>query len=185
MADYDDDKKRFIFVIGAPGAGKGTLAKRLAKEHDFTHISVGDILRENADKSAAIGWHVKNGELVPSDHLFPLLRETFRDCSPGCPIILDGFPRRLDQIRGFEKAFGPPHLVLFFQCTKDVAKERVLAREEGRENDTREGFETRYKEYLQLNPPILDYYSHLRGNNKLVEVSVVDIPARIATLDGF
>ena len=118
----EDEMPRFIFVIGkpchvhtlavvyahpplgAPGAGKGTLSKRLARDNGFTHISIGGLLRENAENSPAIAWHVKNGELLPSDHLIPLLRESFLDCRPGCPIIVDGFPRRSDQIQAFEKA---------------------------------------------------------------------------------
>jgi adenylate kinase family enzyme len=90
--------------LGAPRAGKGTLSKRLARDNSFTHISIGDLLRENVEKSPAIAWHVKNGELLPSDFLIPLLRERFLDCQPGCPIIVDGFPRRSDQIQAFEKA---------------------------------------------------------------------------------
>jgi adenylate kinase family enzyme len=89
--------------LGAPGAGKGTLAKRLAKDNDFTHISVGDMLRGKVDDNAAVAWHVKNSELLPPEHLFPLLQEEFRDSPPTCPIILDGFPRNADQMRKFEK----------------------------------------------------------------------------------
>ncbi len=88
---------------GAPGAGKGTLSKLLADDNDLTHISIGNLLREHSDAKTAIGWHVQNGGLVPNDLLFPLLRETFRDSPAGCPIVLDGFPRRLEQAVGFER----------------------------------------------------------------------------------
>jgi UMP-CMP kinase len=91
-------------TLGAPGAGKGTLSKRLARDNGFTHISIGDLLRENVENSPAIAWYVKNGELLPSERLIPLLRETLLDCRPGCPILVDGFPRRSDQIQAFEKA---------------------------------------------------------------------------------
>jgi adenylate kinase family enzyme len=63
--------------------------------------------------------------------------------------------------------FGAPHLVLFFQCPKDVVKDRVVRR--GREGDTSETFDKRYEQYLKLTPPILAHYS---SNDKLVEASV-------------
>ncbi|KAK4158059.1 hypothetical protein C8A00DRAFT_39615 [Chaetomidium leptoderma] len=162
-----DETLRFIFVI----AGKGTLSKRLAEDNDFTHISVGDLLRENFDEEPAITWHVEKGELLPMQYLLPCLKTAFRDSPSGCPIIVDGFPRRADQVRAFEKAFGAPHLVLFFQCPRDLAKKRVISRNEGREGDNAEVFDKRYSEYLELNSAILDYYGSTRGNGKLVEVN--------------
>lgn len=66
--------------------------------------------------------------------------------------------------------FGAPHLVLFFQCPRDTVKERVVTRKDGREGDNSERFDKRYKEYLELNPAVLDHYGSSRGRNKLIEV---------------
>ena len=66
------------------------------------------------------------------------------------------------------------HLVLFFQCPRELAKERVVNRRAGGENDNSEVFDKRYKEYIDENPAILDYYGSARGKDKLIEVSVVD-----------
>ena len=60
--------------------------------------------------------------------------------------------------------------MLFFNCPHDIAKKRVLERNLGRAGDTAEIFERRYKEFLELNPEILDYYSNTKGSGKLVEV---------------
>jgi UMP-CMP kinase len=57
---------------------------------------------------------------------------------------------------------------LFFNCPRDLAKGRVLGRQEGRAGDTNDMFEKRFKEYINLNPEILDYYGRDRG--KLLEV---------------
>jgi len=67
--------------------------------------------------------------------------------------------------------FGAPHLVLFFQCPRHLAKERVLSRNDGRPGDNSQGFDKRYWEYLELNPAIVDYYGSTRGKAKLVEVT--------------
>ena len=92
--------------LGAPGAGKGTLSKRLAEDHDFTHISVGDLLRESVDDEPSIMWQVEMGKLLPMKYLLPRLRTAFLDSPGGCTIIVDGFPRRADQVRAFEKTVG-------------------------------------------------------------------------------
>ena len=67
--------------------------------------------------------------------------------------------------------FGPARLVLFFQCPRDLAKERVVNRKQGRQGDNTKVFDKRYKEYLELNPAVLDYYGSTRGKGILVEVS--------------
>lgn len=60
--------------------------------------------------------------------------------------------------------------MLFFNCPRDLARERVLNRNLGRAGDNSEVFERRYKGYLELNPDILDHYGGTRGKDKLVEV---------------
>jgi UMP-CMP kinase len=69
--------------------------------------------------------------------------------------------------------FAEPHLALFFQCPWELAKERVVNRREGREGDNSECFDKRYKEYIDENPAILNYYGSVRGKDKLIEVSAV------------
>ncbi|KAK4241986.1 hypothetical protein C8A03DRAFT_11839 [Achaetomium macrosporum] len=162
--EYEGEAKpRYVFVIG-------TLCKRLAKEYDFTHISVGDLVREAAKQDEGIRWHADNGKLLHTDYLFPILRQAFLECVSGRPIILDGFPRQPEQVWKFEKAFGEPQLVLLFQCPQEVAKDRVVNRKEGRPADTSEVFDKRYKEYSELNPAIVRHYGKSQGKDKLVEV---------------
>ncbi|KAL2256308.1 hypothetical protein VTK26DRAFT_1863 [Humicola hyalothermophila] len=174
MEAKDKQKFHLIFVVaGAPGAGKGTLCKRLSQEHGFTHISVGDLLRQLIAKHEAddtIRDYVQRGEPLPMEWLWPILRARLDECTPGRPILLDGFPRRLDQAVQFEEACGEPSTVLFFTCPHEVAKKRVLERKLGRPGDTADIFERRYKEFRQLNPDVLDHYSSSKGSGKLVEV---------------
>lgn len=117
---------RFVFVIGKsarcgvppaeshsrlgpPGAGKGTLSKILARDYQFAHISVGDLLRQVASDpstSNVVRGYIDCGGLLPSEHLFPILRARFRQCGRDQPIVLDGFPRHLNQAVQFEKEVG-------------------------------------------------------------------------------
>ncbi|KAL2017074.1 hypothetical protein VTK56DRAFT_2597 [Thermocarpiscus australiensis] len=160
---------RFIFVIGAPGAGKGTLCKRLAQEHGLTHLSVGDLLRQivaDPDTDEVVRRHVQAGELLPTEYLLSVLESPFHDYSPEKIILLDGFPRRMDQAEAFEDRFGKPQLVLFFKCPKELGRERLLNRIVGRPGDTTEMFDKRHEEYLNFNTAVLEYY-----DEKLVELS--------------
>ncbi|KXX76760.1 Adenylate kinase 1 [Madurella mycetomatis] len=166
-----ESNHRFVFVIGPPGAGKGTLSRILARGVRFAHISVGDLLRQVASDpstSNVVRGYIDCGGLLPSEHLFPILRARFRQCEPDQPIILDGFPRHLNQAVQFEREFGEPVAVLFFNCPRDLAKFRVLSRQAGRTGDTSEVFDRRFSLYNALNPAILDYYRREKSN--LVEV---------------
>ncbi|KAK3306519.1 P-loop containing nucleoside triphosphate hydrolase protein [Chaetomium strumarium] len=166
----EKEKHRYIFVIGAPGAGKGTLCKQLVKEYNFTHISVGDLLRKAAEEDEKIRYDVEKGNLVHRNWLFPILRQEFKLCQYGRPIVIDGFPREEEQVWQFEKAFGDPELVVLLNCRPEVAKHRVVNRKDGRPGDTSEVFDKRYNEYCELNPAIVRHYGKAQGKDKLVEI---------------
>lgn len=86
-----------IVLLGPPGAGKGTQAKRIAEQHGIPQISTGDLLREHVKNSTGLGQLAKDimarGELVPDELLYDVVAERLHraDCERG--FILDGFPR--------------------------------------------------------------------------------------------
>jgi adenylate kinase len=90
-----------VIVLGPPGAGKGTQAKRIAARYNIPQISTGDILRDNVARGTDVGQQAKaimaRGELVPDELMYPMVRERLRrtDCERG--FILDGFPRTAAQ----------------------------------------------------------------------------------------
>jgi adenylate kinase len=90
-----------VILLGPPGAGKGTQAKRIAERYGIPQISTGDILRENVAKGTPLGLQAKEimarGELVPDELMYPMVGERLRraDCIRG--YILDGFPRTAAQ----------------------------------------------------------------------------------------
>ena len=83
----------YIIMLGAPGSGKGTLAKELSKEYSLVHISTGDIFREN----------IKKGQLVPDELTIDLVKNRLSQDDVKNGAILDGFPRTAHQAEELEK----------------------------------------------------------------------------------
>lgn len=104
-----------IILMGPPGAGKGTQAKRLIAKYDIPHISTGDMFREAIKQGTDLGLLAKRyidaGHLVPDDVTIGIVRERLAkpDCQKG--YLLDGFPRTIPQAEALEK------------LTKDIKRE--------------------------------------------------------------
>lgn len=96
-----------LILLGPPGGGKGTVAKKLQKEFNIPVISTGVILREEIEKKTRLGKNVQNimnkGRLVPDEAIIEIIRERIKreDCKEG--YIFDGFPRNTDQAESLEK----------------------------------------------------------------------------------
>ncbi len=90
-----------VVMLGPPGAGKGTQAKKMAEHYGIPQISTGDLLREHVRRGTELGTKAKaimeRGELVPDELLYGMVADRLRepDCRPG--FILDGFPRTAAQ----------------------------------------------------------------------------------------
>lgn len=105
-----------IVLLGPPGCGKGTQAKRLSKFYKISHISTGDILRKSLQRNDSISNKVKNymnkGELVPDEIIFSIIKRRLkkRDASKG--FVLDGFPRSIKQARELENLLRDVKIVV-------------------------------------------------------------------------
>jgi adenylate kinase len=94
-----------IVILGPPGSGKGTQTERLCAELGFTKISTGDLLREAVRAGTPLGVKAKGfmdaGKLTPNDLVMDLIRDKLKNVKGG--VILDGFPRNLEQAEMLEK----------------------------------------------------------------------------------
>ena len=99
-----------VIMLGAPGAGKGTQAKKLASKYNIPHISTGDIFRANIKNNTELGNKAKvymdQGLLVPDELVVDLVVDRFKnpDCENG--YVLDGFPRTIPQAEVLDKALA-------------------------------------------------------------------------------
>lgn len=123
--------KRLI-ILGAPGVGKGTQAKRLAKQYEWAHISTGDMLREAVRQGTTLGERVKSimesGELVPDDVMTELVTDRLREEGCASGFILDGFPRTVRQAEQLNGILGQSKTRLDAVLSIEVAEEEIIQR---------------------------------------------------------
>jgi adenylate kinase len=125
-----------LILLGPPGAGKGTQAKRLREDFGLPYIATGDMLREAVAKGTELGKkaekYIKAGELVPDDLIIGLITERLKqdDCRDG--FILDGFPRTVPQAEALEEALGALGRSITAVLCIRVTDEEVIRRISGR-----------------------------------------------------
>ncbi|MBQ5951284.1 MAG: adenylate kinase [Lachnospiraceae bacterium] len=125
-----------IIMLGAPGAGKGTQAQRIAKDYGIPHISTGDIFRKNLKEETPLGLEAKTymdrGALVPDDLTIRMLlaRIGEADCRNG--YVLDGFPRTVPQAEKLTEVLAQTGDKVDFALDVTVPDEDIVERMSGR-----------------------------------------------------
>ncbi|MBP3852366.1 MAG: adenylate kinase [Erysipelotrichaceae bacterium] len=126
-----------IFIMGAPGSGKGTFSSRIKEEFNLNHISTGDIFRANLANGTPLGIQAKaymeQGKLVPDEITNNMVKDylaTLTDKKNG--YLLDGYPRTLDQAKAFEEMTNGTDLAVDVVLTMDIPFEVLNRRITGR-----------------------------------------------------
>jgi adenylate kinase len=155
-------------MLGAPGAGKGTQAVRIAEAHDVPHISTGEMLRRAIAAGTELGQKVKevveSGALVPDELMIEVIRERLGEPDAKEGFVLDGFPRTIGQAEALDSLLvelgRPLENVLELALDEEVAVQRMLGRavEQGRADDTIEVIRNRFDVYRRQTEPLSDHY---------------------------
>lgn len=125
-----------IIMLGAPGAGKGTQAKKIAEKYGIPHISTGDIFRANIKGGTELGMKAKSymdqGQLVPDEITIGMLMDRIKedDCQKG--YVLDGFPRTIPQAESLTKALADMGDKIDYVVNVDVPDQVIVTRMSGR-----------------------------------------------------
>jgi adenylate kinase len=185
-----------VLMIGAPGAGKGTQAVRMAEHFGLVHISSGDLLRKHVAAQTNIGRQISsylaNGDLVPDGIVMDLLRKPILAANADGGYILDGFPRTVEQARAAHKVaveLGVAvQVVVHLEVEREELMRRLLERgaHSGRSDDTAEVIAHRLDVYDTKTRPMLDYYGEreelvsVDGSQPVEEVTKAVISALAA-----
>ncbi|XP_068244810.1 UMP-CMP kinase [Palaemon carinicauda] len=161
-------KYNVVFVLGGPGAGKGTQCAKIVEKFGYVHLSAGDLLREERSKPGSefgelIEGHIKNGTIVPVEITCSLLERAMKE-SEKDNFLIDGFPRNQNNLEGWNKQMGEKvnlKFVLFFNCKLEVCTQRCLDRGaagSGRSDDNMESLKKRFDTYMNATMPIIEHY---------------------------
>ncbi|WVN88030.1 uncharacterized protein L203_103229 [Cryptococcus depauperatus CBS 7841] len=182
---FDSNKVTVIFVLGGPGAGKGTQCEKLVADYGFKHLSAGDLLRAERNRAgstygAMITEHITEGKIVPMEVTIKLLENAMSETlssPPSTPgwsnghgrFLIDGFPRKIDQAIKFDESVCKSSFVLFLATSEEILLERLLERSKtsGRDDDNKESIVKRFRTFVETSMVVVNYY---RERNKVVEV---------------
>lgn len=132
----EENKEMKIIMLGAPGAGKGTQAKKISDKYEIPHISTGDIFRANIKNGTELGKKAKTymdqGLLVPDELVVDLVVDRVQqdDCKNG--YVLDGFPRTIPQAEALDKALAEFGDKIDYAIDVNVPDENIVKRMGGR-----------------------------------------------------
>merc|ERR1712060_259350 len=163
-----------IFVLGGPGAGKGTQCSNIVENcPGWCHISAGDCLRAernnpDSEDGKLITSIIKEGKIVPVEITVKLLKNAMDAAAAKegkSKVWIDGYPRNLDNVTGWEKGIGDSALVggvFYFECSEEAMEKRLLKRGEtsGRDDDNLETIKKRFNTYVSETRPIIEMYEN-------------------------
>jgi adenylate kinase len=173
---------KYVVLIGPPASGEGTMSKKLSETLKLSHVSTGQMLRDEIQKSSTIGLAVQDliskGNFASDDMITTMLGNLLdaEDYDDGA--ILDGFPRTMFQLGWFEAYVAsqydesgiiPDVEVFHLYAPDDVLLQRILERgkKHGRPDDTQEAFPERMERYRSSTSPIIEFY---KGKGQLHEI---------------
>uniref|UniRef100_A0A0N4Z7L5 Adenylate kinase isoenzyme 1 n=1 Tax=Parastrongyloides trichosuri TaxID=131310 RepID=A0A0N4Z7L5_PARTI len=155
-----------IFIVGGPGSGKGTQCDKIVAKYGLTHLSSGDLLRDElksgSSRAAELLKIMELGQLVPLEVVLDLIKEAMvkaiQKGSKG--FLIDGYPREVKQGEQFESEIQEAKTVIYFEVVEATLVKRLLGRAatSGRADDNEETIKKRIVTFNQSTAPVVDYY---------------------------
>eukprot|EP00915_Cephaloidophora_sp_WS-2016_P004194 GHVH01005640.1.p1 GENE.GHVH01005640.1~~GHVH01005640.1.p1 ORF type:complete len:195 (-),score=19.02 GHVH01005640.1:57-641(-) len=180
-----ENKPVVVFVLGGPGAGKGTFSKLIQEKYGYHHISAGDCLREemanpNSHEGASISKHIKEGTIVPVEVTCNLLKKKMKNLGWSCEkFLIDGFPRNQNNLDGWNKIMGDEVEIRFclsVTCPEEVMEKRLLQRGQtsGRTDDNIESIRKRFRTFNDETADIISHFADKGLCKTLVNESTIE-----------
>jgi adenylate kinase len=167
--------KNFLILVGPPGSGKGTQGKLLAPILGYNYLSLGQTLREYAKRKDANAKQIKklinSGMIVPDEMISGVLHDAVKALPKAQGLILDGFPRDIDQVKILDEAIAKYKVervkAAFIDVPKHKLIQRLKQRKDSRADDNPEVIDTRFREYDEKTHPLVDYFDR---QHKLIKI---------------
>ena len=175
-----------IVIFGAPGSGKGTHSDLIKKKNNLTHISTGDLLRQEIKNETELGILAKGfidkGQLIPDDIICNMLDNVLDTIKDSKGVIFDGFPRTIPQAEALEKILHKRgkdvSILLDLQVDEEELVKRLLERGKisGRSDDNEETIQSRLQVYHNQTAPLAEHYKRkgkhvaIKGNGTIEEI---------------
>merc|ERR1712212_851279 len=166
LTPLKDAKLPIVWVLGGPGCGKGTQCDKIVAKYGFTHLSSGDLLREEvnsgSDRGKQLTSIMETGQLVPLAVVLDLLAEAMLNKVSGSKgYLIDGYPREVAQGEQFEAEIAPCAHILYFEVSDDTMTQRLLKRGEtsGRADDNVETIKKRLDTFHKHSEPVIAAYA--------------------------
>ena len=168
-----------VFVLGGPGAGKGTMCELAELQLGWTHLSAGELLREEQESDGPDAETIRTtlaaGQLAADEIVVRLLKESMETITRTTGrrnFLLDGFPRSLSNLDAWYAAFGQDAelpTMLYFECPLPVLEKRILSRAKytGRNDDNIESLRHRFDTFRARTLPTVELF---RGKNKCIDI---------------
>ncbi len=169
-----------VFVLGGPGAGKGTMCELAESQLGWVHLSIGELCRmeqkSGGPSAAKIDEFISAGKLVPNEIIVDLIKnamDTVTRTTGKNNFLLDGFPRSVANLEVWHEIFGRetelPKMI-YFECPYDVLEKRILGRAKysGRSDDNAKSVKLRFDTFKAETLPIVTLF---KSKNKCVEIN--------------
>jgi len=173
-----------LILMGPPGVGKGTQAKRLAERNGWVQLSTGDLFRDHLKRSTPLGElaqrYMDRGEYVPDDVTIDMVREFIEGLPKTTRVMFDGFPRTVAQAEALEALLAERGRSIGGVLLIDVPREELVrrirnrSRSEGRADDTPEVIARRFDVYAEQTQPVVEHYESLGRLRRVNGLGSVD-----------
>jgi len=192
---------RVFFVLGGPGAGKGTQSDLMINRYPCVHLSAGQLLREEANASpenalmspsqqVLIRDCLVSGKIVPVEISLGLLQKAMERFtqSRNTMVLIDGFPRNFDNLEGWNrcmKGVASVWGVLFYTCPLEVLEDRILERAEtsGRTDDNLKSAQKRFATFERETVPVVEFLRNVQ-NTLEAQQSAAVASLRVENIKG-
>lgn len=157
-----------IIIFGAPGSGKGTYSDKIVEHYGMSHISTGDVLRNEIKTGTELGQitqgYLDKGQLIPDELMISILAKVYDAQVVGKGVIFDGFPRTIKQAEALKNMLAERGhdmgLMIELVVGEDVLMERLLKRavEQGRADDNETTIKARFDVYRKQTAPLTEWF---------------------------